>query len=103
MLNLDIFSSEMLTVDYIAKFVHSCLFELCISTVNTLTICSCDAGPEQSLVLFAPEYGLVLALGKELFLGCDKYQTETEFDWFLKCRPQGVWGSGENSYFFSES
>ena len=46
----------MLTVDYIAKFgciwFHSCLFELCISTVYTLTICSRDAGPEQSLVLF---------------------------------------------------
>ena len=31
---------------------HSCLFEFFISTVNTLTMCTCDAGPEQSLVLF---------------------------------------------------
>ena len=31
---------------------HSCIFELCISTVHTPT-CTGDAGPEQSLVLLS--------------------------------------------------
>ena len=31
---------------------NSCIFELCILIVHTLKMCTDDAGPEQSLVLF---------------------------------------------------
>ena len=31
---------------------HSFIFKVCIMIVHTLKMCTCDAGPEQSLVLF---------------------------------------------------
>ena len=36
---------------------HSFIFKLCIMSVNTLKMCTDDAGPEQSLVLFL--FGLI--------------------------------------------
>ena len=56
MFNLEIVKSSTATVDYILNLdvicFHSCIFELCISTVHTPT-CTGDVGPEQSLVLFS--------------------------------------------------
>ena len=60
-MNLDIFPSEMLTVDFIAKYGCNLFSFLFIWTLHI--DCSRDAGPEQSLVLFfliSPEQSVKL-------------------------------------------
>ena len=39
----------------ISSCFHSFIFKLCITIVHTLKMCTSDAGPEQSLVLFSSE------------------------------------------------
>ena len=56
LLNLDIITSTPL-LDYLCLICnsnrfHSFIFKFCIMIVNTLKMCTGDAGPEQSLVLF---------------------------------------------------
>ena len=56
LLNLDIITSTPL-LDYLCVICnsnrfHSFIFKFCIMIVNTLKMCTGDAGPEQSLVLF---------------------------------------------------
>ena len=43
---------------------HSFIFKFCIMIVNTLKMCTGDAGPEQSLVLFCLDLYLRLCLGE---------------------------------------
>ena len=55
LLNLDIITSTPL-LDYLCVICnsnrfHSFIFKFCIMIVNTLKMCTGDAGPEQSLVL----------------------------------------------------
>ena len=56
LLNLDIITSTPL-LDYLCVICnsnrfHSFIFKFCIMIVNMLKMCTGDAGPEQSLVLF---------------------------------------------------
>ena len=53
LLNLDIIASTppLEYLHWMNRF-HSFIFKLCIMNVHTLKMCTDDAGPEQSLVLF---------------------------------------------------
>ena len=58
--NLDIITSTP-PLDYLCVICnsnrfHSFIFKLCIMIVNMLKMCTGDAGPEQSLVLFLKKW-----------------------------------------------
>ena len=65
--NLDIIMLHHLWGAYIVYFCvicnsnrfHTFIFKLCLMIVNTLKMCTGDAGPEQSLVLFDVDLGLM--------------------------------------------
>ena len=68
LLNLEIITSTLpldclrcLCVVCNSNRSHSVIFKLCIMIINTLKLCTGDAGPEQSLVLFYLDFNIIFS------------------------------------------